>query len=104
MDETLIKEAIRKVIAECEKRQAAYTPIAMRPALTELGFGKDQADAVIAYCASHGFDYCLDPTVSATHYDPNNPAAVKGMITDYPSSRACYWGPDQLKSRLNCVL
>ena len=36
--------------------------------------------------------------------DPGeNPAAVDKMVTNFPSADACYWGPDQLKSRLDAL-
>lgn len=98
-----IIDAIKQVISLCDDLQADYEPVSMRGALYTLGYDEDQADAVINYCAANGFNYCIDPSISATHFDPNNRNAVNDMVTDRPSADACYWGPDQLKSRLAFV-
>jgi hypothetical protein len=97
-----IHEALEQVLVSCELAQAEYTPMAMRSALIDLGYSSD-ADQIVAFVAAGGFTYCMDPSVSATHYDPNNREAVNGMVTDYPGPDACFWGPDQLASRLRSL-
>lgn len=98
-----VADAIAQVIAHCDILQETYEPVSLRGALYTLGYEEDQADQVITDCAERGFDYCNDPMIIATHYSPNDPRAVNGMVTDRPSADACYWGPDQLKSRLECL-
>jgi len=75
----------------------------LRSALDASGYTGEEAQVVIYYVASHGFDYCLDPTIEATHFDPNNPKAVNGMVTDSPPRDACHWTPEQLRSRLDAL-
>ena len=103
MTEDQVTEAIKQVKVQCDLLMATYEPVSMRGALYSLGYSEDDADTVIRYVADHGFDYCLDPMIAATHYDPNNSQAIDGMVTDRPSRDACHWGPDQLKSRLNFI-
>ena len=96
---SMVKTKLAATVAT-DKDNKTYTHYSMRRALKEVGCSESQIQGVLQYCANHGFDYCLDPTISATHFDPNNPNAVKDMVTDYPPSFACEWGADQLLSRL----
>lgn len=81
-----------------------YTSLSAREGLYTLGFTEDEADEIIDHIASRGFNYCLDPRIAATHFDPNNPKAVNDMVTDRPDEQGCMWGADQLASRLyGCV-
>lgn len=98
-----IEEAVVQMKTSCDLKMKGYEPVSARGLLNELGFGGD-ADQVLEYLFEGGFTYCLDPKFAATHFDPNNPEAVNGMVTDHAPARACYWGPDQLKSRLEWVL
>lgn len=98
-----IRGAIEQVKVHCDLLMENYESVSMRGALYTLGFTTEEADEVIRYCSERGFKYCLDPMIAATHFDPNNPRAVNNMITDRPSAQACYWGPDQLKSRLQSL-
>ena len=90
MNEAQIKEAIKQVEVDCELKLPNYEYVSLRSSLYSLGYGSEDAQAVIDYCASHGFNYCLDYTVK--HSDGS-----------YPPDFACSWGPDQLASRLRCV-
>lgn len=98
-----IRTALERVCGHCDDMMDGYRGVSMRRTLKFLGYDKAQQDDVINYCAMNGFDYCLDPMIPATHFDPNNPKAVNDMVTDYPPLFACDWGPDQLKSRVQCV-
>ncbi len=98
-----IKEALQRVCDHCDDLMGIYESVSMRDALKFLNYTTPQANEIINHCAMNGFDYCLDYTIPATHFDPNNPAAVNGMVTDYPEQQFCSWGPDQLKSRVRCV-
>lgn len=98
-----IKEALQRVCDHCDDMMDGYQPVSMRGSLKFLGYTVPQQNEVISHCAMNGFNYCLDYTVAATHFDPNNPKAVNDMVTDYPDQQACFWGPDQLKSRIQCV-
>lgn len=99
----VIEEAIEAVKDLCDEYQHEYKPVSMRSALEVLGYDNTQQNAIIKYVASKGFTYCLDPIIAATHFDPNNPRAVNDMVTDTPDYGACFWGPDQLKSRLQSL-
>lgn len=101
MDEHAINEAVEKLHELCVKKMVGYVGVSARGGLRELGYDEAQQDAVILALYEAGFTYCLDPKHAAEHYDPNNPAAVKGMVTDHPPAFACVWGPDQLDSRLH---
>lgn len=98
-----IKTALERVRKHCDELMPDYQGVSMRGALKFLRYTRVEQDEVIRYCAMNGFDYCLDPMIPATHFDPNNPDAVNGMVTDCPPAFACEWGPDQLKSRVWCV-
>jgi len=101
LDQGQVEEAIEQVLVHCEHKYFdAYQGVSLRGSLYDLGFSSEAADEVIEFVYAGGFTYCLDPSKSATHFDPNNPAATNDMVTDYPSEDACYWGPDQLASRL----
>jgi hypothetical protein len=97
-----LKEAIEQMKVHCDLKMADYEAVSARSVLYELGYEAD-AEQVLKAIYDAGFTYCLDRDFSATHFDPNNPKAVNDMVTDYPSADACYWGPDQLKSRLEAV-
>lgn len=92
MTEDQIQDAVRQVRVHCDLLMENYEMVSMRSALYTLGFDPDEADEVIQYCADHGFSYCLDPMIPAKSYPD--------FIEEYPVASVCYWGPDQLKSRL----
>lgn len=119
MDIEAINEAIaaaRNWVADAERaykeERGSYFGVSMRQVLQDrLGYSNVEANEVIREVANRGFEYCLDPMIAATHFDPNNPRAGKDptsrdyqMVTDYPDRFACEWGIDQLRSRLDCVL
>jgi hypothetical protein len=99
-----VREAIDQMIVQCELKMQDYEFVSARGCLNELGYHGESQDQIINAIAEAGFNYCLDPHISATHFDPNNPAAINDMVTDYPDEDACYWGPDQLKSRLHALM
>lgn len=91
MTDEQIKEAITQVKHHCDMLMTNYESTTLRGALYTLGYSSEaQAQEVIEYCASHGFNYCLDTTIK--HNDG-----------EYPPAFATMWGPDQLKSRLECL-
>ena len=98
LTEAQISEAIEQVKTHCDGLQEDYTPVSMRSALYDLGYEAD-ADQIIRYVASAGFDYCLDPMITSERWDMQYEKLVKVR----PSEDVCYWGPDQLKSRLNSL-
>jgi hypothetical protein len=92
MNEDEIKSAIEDVKKLCDVKMDGYKMVSLRSALREL---KIEEQPVIDYVSKHGFTYCLDYTIAATdHFEGN---------TEKPSQDVCYWGPDQLKSRLDCL-
>lgn len=99
----MIDEAIEQVRDLCDEYQHEYKPVSMRSALETLGYTAPDINVIIKAVAERGFTYCLDPIIASTHFDPNNPRAVNDMVTDTPDYPACFWGPDQLKSRLHSL-
>jgi len=96
MSDPEIVDAITKVKALCDEHYAdGYRAISMRSGLVEAGYSGEQIAPVLEYVASHGFEYCLDHTIECS------------SGTEKPRSRpdqdVCWWGPDQLKSRLDCL-
>jgi len=105
-----VLDGIRQLTSHCrllvegyEAGVREYTSISAREGLYTLGFTADDTDQIIEEIANRGFKYCLDPQIAATHFDPNNPKAVNDMVTDHPDAMACYWGCDQLLSRLQSL-
>jgi hypothetical protein len=94
MTEAQIKEAIQQMLTHCEIKMASYELISARGTLYELGYHGDDAEQVLQHCYDRGFTYCLDPDY---HRSPRGDD--QGRI----SADVCYWGPDQLASRLECV-
>lgn len=80
-------EAIRQMCTHCDLKMQDYSGVAARGVLYELGFSEDETEQVLQHLHDGGFTYCLDPRYG-----------------NKPSLQACYWGPDQLKSRLEFVL
>lgn len=88
-------EAVHQMMVHCEILQADYTPVSARSALRDLGYGDEDRLEVLQFIAEGGFDYCLDPSIPMTgHHE------ARGERPDYA---VCFWGPDQLKSRLDCL-
>lgn len=92
MDQPEIHTAIDRLMTECEERQASYKMTSARSGLKHLGYSEAEQDEVIKFIAEGGFDYCLDPKIVMT--GPHEAAGEK------PDWQVCYFGPDQLLSRL----
>jgi hypothetical protein len=92
MSKEWIEEAIQQAQAFCrfKEERREFDPISLRGVLYDLGYGIDQVEHVLKTCADRGFWYCLD-------------AAVPHQDGHYPAQSVCYWGPDQLRSRLECL-
>jgi hypothetical protein len=90
-----IKEAVAQMISYCEDiEQTNYHSVSARGVLYTLGYTPEDAEQILPLLAADGFEYCLDPAVECNSGDPDNPGRI------HPPEFACYWGPDQLKSRL----
>lgn len=104
MDNEQIQKAIDRVITLCgERTRNGYKATSVRSALRDLEYESSDIEEIIDFVAEGGFTYCMDPRIEATHFDPNNPRAVNGMVTDRPQEFACFWGPDQVASRLHAL-
>jgi hypothetical protein len=88
-----VDEAIAQMIVDCELREQTYEMTSARESMIRLGYGPTEQEQVLLVIASRGFDYCLDPAIAQKRMHGN----------EFPSYAACVWGPDQLKSRLECV-
>lgn len=100
MTDQQILEAIEQCKSHCEiLEETDYHSISLRGVLYTLGYTPNQADSVIRNVASRGFEYCLDPMIECN----------SGIPDDLPNTRihpppfATFWGPDQLRSRLNSL-
>jgi hypothetical protein len=89
------KQAIADAIVVAEKHLPNYDMVSCRSVLREAGYDNEEIGVVLRYIADHGFEYCLDATIEcSSHGDPTK---------IFPSANVCYWGPDQLISRLECI-
>jgi hypothetical protein len=87
---------IRAIRAEAAAREKApgYKMGSVRSIAHDLSIPDDRLEAVLMACVDGGFSYCLDETIATKDRDGK---------WSKPSWRVCYWGPDQLRSRLDCV-
>lgn len=95
-----VAEAIEQMKVQCDLKyqpeHGVYEMVSARSCLYELGY-EEAAEQVIAAIAEAGFEYCLDAHIECSNGDPNKPER------SFPDWDVCYWGPDQLKSRLNAL-
>jgi len=86
-----IIEALQQVVIDCKNlEEYDYHSVSLRGELYKLGYEPIEADQCITHAFAEGFNYCIDPM-----YPSNNEPTP-----DF----ACYWGPDQLRSRLEWFL
>jgi hypothetical protein len=87
-----IIEAVAQARSHCRLQEeiGEFTPISLRGVLYTLGYDSYQAECVIRFVAAQGFNYCVDPWIT-------NPSGER------PPEFTCYWGPDQLRSRLDSI-
>jgi hypothetical protein len=92
-----IQEALRQMISHTELAEANdYEMTSARGALYTLGYTEEQADEVIDFMAAGGFTNCLDPRITG-------PVVVGETRPSRPTMDVCYWGPDQLRSRIHAL-
>jgi hypothetical protein len=90
------KEAVEKVMAVCDSLMENYTFVSLRNALqVRLGYSRDDTDEIIRWVADKGFSYCVDPIITTSFVGGEDREIA-------PSYDVCFWGPDQLRSRLSC--
>jgi len=89
-------EAIEQMKIHCELKTPSYEMVSARGALYELGYDEEAAEDVLDYIYNSGFTYCLDSKYKS-------PMHKESSAPEYPSADVCYWGPDQLKSRLESL-
>lgn len=97
MTEEKIHLAIGKMIAACDAKMATgkYPMVSARSVLRELDYDASDQQTVLLHIAAGGFDYCLDHTiVMSGHHEGRG---------EKPDHAVCWWGPDQLASRLQCL-
>ena len=91
LTESQINEAIEQMRSHCKLlEETDYHSVSARGVLYTLGYSVKQTDEVITDLFDRGFTYCLDPMF------PSNGKATPEF--------ACYWGPDQLRSRVDWVV
>lgn len=81
-----IKEAIEQMKTHCDLAMPEYRYLSARECLYELGYEAD-VEQILQELYNGGFTYCLD-------------SSFRTKDGEYTPDSACYWGPDQLKSRL----
>lgn len=96
LNEDQVNEAIVQMISTCDLKMAPgqYESCSARSVLNELGYHED-ADQVIRHIAEGGFTNCLDPIIPTKSYPD--------FKEEFPVYAVCFWGPDQLKSRLESL-
>jgi hypothetical protein len=88
-----VGEAVDQMRSYCQQiTETDYHSVSARGVLYTLGYTPYDADTVLTELHKEGFDYCLDPMF---------PSKTLGKDEPTPDF-ACYWGPDQLKSRIDC--
>ena len=86
-----IHEAMGQMLSHCRQlEETDYHSVSARGVLYTLGYNEEDANEVIQALHDGGFNYCLDPM-----FKSNGEATP-----DF----ACYWGPDQLRSRVDWVV
>jgi hypothetical protein len=100
MTKDQIREAIEQMKSHCRLQEEIgdYDSISARGTLYTLGYTEDQANEVLQTLFDGGFTYCLDPDFHKSPSDQH-----EGMMGTRISAGVCHWGPDQLRSRLECV-
>lgn len=91
-----IKEAIEGIKKRCDAKMPKYEMCSARSVLYELGYNNKDTEQVLTWIYDSGFTYCLDHHFKCT-------SGLGDGRMEYPVSDVCFWGPDQLKSRLECV-
>lgn len=98
-----IREVIEAMIRTCgaliERNKAGeirYPFVSARNLIIEVGRDPDE---VLPCIAQAGFDYCLDSAIPCS-------TGVGGDAgrKERPSQDVCYWGADQMKSRLDAII
>jgi hypothetical protein len=91
LSDAQIDEAISQMKVQCDLKMANYEMVSARSVLNELGYQSEAVEEVLDRIFSGGFSYCLDSKYPAKD--------MQGSVTQ----DVCYWGPDQLKSRLDSL-
>jgi hypothetical protein len=84
------------MIQLCDAKMVfGYQMVSARSVLRELMLEGSDLQQILQFIADGGFDYCLDPAIPMTgHHE---------AAGERPHRDVCYWGPDQLKSRLQSL-
>ena len=98
MTKEQIADALRQMQSHCHMREdlykqgvVEYESASARSVLYTLGYSDEQAEEVLDAIHAGGFNYCLDAKFPSKNGDGDTPEF------------ACWWGIDQLRSRLDCV-
>lgn len=89
-----VLEALQAIRAEAHRREdlKPYQMASVRSLANELGFSK-LLPVILRACVEGGFSYCVDQDIPTNGPDGE----------EFPDWQVCYWGCDQLRSRLDCV-
>lgn len=90
--------ALKAIRAEAHRLEKAdgYAFASVRSLAVELGHEK-LLPVILRACVEGGFSYCLDHEIECK----SGVSEERGYV--FPSADVCFWGADQLRSRLDCV-
>ena len=94
-----ISVAVGQMKTYCDTLMADYKPVSARSALNAVNakgrYDEVEVEQILQAIYDAGFQYCFDRKFLSSN----------GMdgTQEYPADSVCYWGPDQLKSRLNSI-
>lgn len=102
MTEDQVNEAIeqmqihtRNSVELYKQGRGDYETMSARSVLRTLGYNTADTLTVLQAIAARGFDYCLDAEIPMTgHHEARG---------EHPDWKVCYWGADQLLSRLQSL-
>lgn len=104
--DAMVSDAILQMISHTQNSMELtkqgvkeYEMCSARGVLYTLGYSSLDVTEILTYIHENGFSYCLD------YEFPSNALKADGETTEtiYPDQQVCYWGADQLNSRLRCV-
>jgi hypothetical protein len=92
------RDAVQQILDEARRIENApgYEMVSVRSLYTKLAMTNPPLDEVLRAISDAGFNYCLDHTIRIEGHND-----ARG---EFPHRDVCYWGADQLRSRLSCVL
>jgi hypothetical protein len=76
-----------------------YTMVSARSVLKHLNYTPEEQNQILAHMSHEGFNYCLDPRIPHVMHNTE----TGDTRQEFPPEHACWWGMDQLRSRLQSI-